>query len=166
LAISVETRRAVGQDYSALAGFFRNYELFYVVADERDLVGVRTDIRREAVYIYRIRPAVPDAPRLLLLSYLRRVQALAEAPAFYNTLTDNCTTNVITRANAAAANAAALRYSWKLLASGYADSYAYDLGRLNQDLPFPELKRRSLITRPPGGSITPAFSSDIRAGLP
>jgi hypothetical protein len=166
LAISVETRRAVGQDYSALAGFFRNYELFYVVADERDLIGVRTDIRHESVYIYRIRPAVPDAPRLLLHSYLQRVQALAGAAAFYNTLTDNCTTNVITRANAAGPNAAALRYSWKLLASGYADSYAYDLGRLNQDLAFPELKRRSLITRPPGASITTTFSSDIRVGLP
>ena len=55
---------------------------------------------------------------------------------------------------------------WKLLASGYADSYAYDLGRLNQDLPFAELKRRSLITRPPGANIAPAFSSDIRVGHP
>jgi hypothetical protein len=166
LAISVETRRTLGQDYSSLAGFFRNYELFYVVADERDVIGGRTDIRRESVYIYRIIPAVPDAPRRLLLSYLHRVQALAEAPAFYNTLTDNCTTNVISRANTAGPDVTALRYSWKLLASGYADSYAYDLGRLNRDLPFPELKRRSLITRPSGASIDPTFSSDIRVGLP
>ncbi|HBK06307.1 MAG TPA: hypothetical protein DDZ81_10635 [Acetobacteraceae bacterium] len=165
LAFSVETRRTVGQEYSVLGGFFRNYELFYVVADERDLIGVRTDRRHESVYIYPV-DVTPERRRLLLLSYLRQVQALAERPVFYNTLTDNCTTNIVARAAGAAADAPVARYSWKLLASGYADSYVYDLGRLNQDLPFDELKRRSLVRRPADAQIGRDFSSEIRAGLP
>jgi hypothetical protein len=163
LAFSVETRRAAGQEYSVLGGFFRNYELFYVVADERDLIGVRTDWRHESVYIYPV-SVPPERRRLLLLSYLHQVQALAEHPVFYNTLTDNCTTNIVARAAGAGATVAS--FNWKLLASGYADSYVYDLGKLNQSLPFDELKRRSLVRRPAGARIGPNFSREIRAELP
>ena len=165
LAFSAETRRRIGQDYSVLGGFFRNYTLFYVVADERDVIGLRTDLRHESVYLYPVL-INPERRRLLLLSYLHEVQALAQHPAFYNTLTDNCTTNIVSRAADTAPGAAPARFNWKLLASGYADSYAYDLGLLNQSQPFDELKRRSLIHRSQGAPIGPNFSSEIRAGLP
>jgi len=165
LAFSVETRRRLGQDYSVLGGFFRNYELFYVIADERDLIGVRTDMRHESVYLYPV-SMIPENRRLLLLSYLRQVQDLSQHPVFYNTLTDNCTTNIVARAADATGSSPTTRYNWKLLASGYADSYVYELGKLNQSMPFNELKRRSLIRRQPGATIGPDFSSEIRAGLP
>jgi hypothetical protein len=161
VAISVETRRERGEVYSVLAGFFRRYELIYVVADERDLIGVRTDIRRESVYLYQLQTTPAERQRLLV-SYLDRIAELATAPEFYNTLVNNCTTNVVGRANAASGNIA---LSWMVLLSGYADRYAYELGRLDDGLPFVELKRRSLIRRGPSPEIGPDFSAAIRRGL-
>ena len=165
LAISVETRRAAGQSYSTMGGLFRNYELIYVVADERDLIGVRTNMRQERVYLYRLQVA-PHIPRLLLLSYMEKVNALAKTPEFYNTLDDNCTSNVISRIAAMPGSPGRPPYSWKLLLSGYTDSYAYDLGRLDHNLPFPELKQRSRIVHGTEGSIGSDFSSVIRARSP
>src|SRR5450432_676679 len=93
LAISIETRKEKGESYSALRGFFRQYELYYVVADERDLVGVRTNYRDEQVYLYRIRAPVSQA-RALLIDYLNEVNHLADHPQWYNALTQNCTTTI------------------------------------------------------------------------
>jgi len=69
LAVSIETRKEVGEPYSAALGFFRRYELVYVVADERDLIGVRTNVRAdppEDVYVYRVAMPKEAARRLLL----------------------------------------------------------------------------------------------------
>ncbi len=162
VAISVETRRERGEAYSAVAGFFRRYELIYVVADERDLIGVRTDIRRESVYLYRLQ-ATKAEREALFLSYLDRIAKLSWAPEFYNTLDNNCTTNVLGRANAASGDIAS---SWMVLLSGYADRYAYELGRLDTSLPFDQLKQRSLVRRSPDLRINRDFSAAIRARLP
>jgi hypothetical protein len=163
LAFSVETRRRLGQQYSVLGGFFRNYELFYAVADERDLIGVRTDQRHERVYLYKVASSA-EGRRRLLLSYLHEVQSLALHPQFYNTLTDNCTTSIAARV--AEAGGAYDPFNWKLLLSGYADSYVYDLGRLDQSMPFADLKRRSRIQRVPDAQVGENFSQEIRNGLP
>ncbi len=93
LAISIETRKEKGESYSALRGFFRQYELYYVVADERDLVGLRTNHRGEQVYLYRIRVPASQA-RALLVDYLDEVNRLADHPQWYNALTQNCTTTI------------------------------------------------------------------------
>ena len=165
LAISVETRRQAGQTYSTLGGFFRNYELIYVIADERDLIGVRTDKRQERVYVYRLQ-APPEAARLLLLSYLAKADELAASPEFYNTLTDNCTSNVAARVADMRGSDDGPRYSWKLVLSGYTNSYAYDRGALDRSVPFPALKQRSRVVRGGGEQIGPDFSAVIRAGHP
>ena len=94
LAISAETRKQVGQEYDAVAGFFRNYSLIYVVADEKDLIGVRTNYRNEDVYLYRLNISPQDSKEIFI-SYLKRINRLAEHPEFYNSLIDNCTTNII-----------------------------------------------------------------------
>ncbi len=161
LAFSIETRRAKGVGYSTIAGFFHHYELFYVVADERDLIGVRTDLRHEHVYLYRLH-LTPPAREALFLSYLDKVQQLAMHPEWYNTVTDNCTTGILNRANMFGD----VGYSWRVLLSGYAAEYAYSLGLLNTDQPFAELRRESLIERPATASITGAYSRDIRRNLP
>jgi hypothetical protein len=166
LAISVEARKEEGEAYSSLGGFFRRYELVYVVGDERDLIGLRTNYRAappEEVYVFRVR-GTPDRFRRLFVEYLRDVNALRERPRFYNTLTTNCTTMI--RAHTAG-NPGRLPYSWKVLLSGYAPEYAYDAGRLDGDLPFAELMRRSHVNaaaRAADGA--PDFSRRIRAGLP
>jgi len=161
LAVSVETRRRKGQTYSAIAGFFRHYQLIFVAADECDLIGVRTDIRRERVYLYPLR-ITPDETKRLFRGYMNRAATLAGRPEFYNTLTDNCTSNIVRIIDRGLPRGQRLGASWRLLFSGYADAFAYDAGRLAGDGPFAELKQRSLIVRPANAVIGEDFSAEIR----
>jgi hypothetical protein len=163
LAISIETRKEKGASYSALRGFFRQYELYYVVADERDLVGLRTNYRGEQVYLYRIRIPRPQA-RALLVDYLNEVNLLAEHPRWYNALTQNCTTTIRGHAQNAGAGG---RLDWRLLANGHLDQLLYERGQINTDLPFASLRVRSNITeRAKIADDSPDFSVRIRQGLP
>jgi hypothetical protein len=157
LAFSIETRRQKAFGYSTIAGLFHHYELFYVVADERDLIGVRTDIRHERVYLYRL-DLSKAAREKLFLSYLNEVQRLATRPAWYNTIADNCTTGILARADAKPR----LWYNWRILLSGYAAEFAYQNGLLDRSQPFQMLKARSLIRRTPGQAIGADYSSQIR----
>jgi|SRR5262245_2792733 len=166
LAVSIETRRERSESYSSVAGFFKQYELFYVVADERDVIRLRTNYRKnppEDVYLYRIdRP--PENARRLFLDYIREINSLAEKPAFYNTLTTNCTTSVLTHTRV---NPGSLPLSWKILVSGYTPQYLYESGRLVGSLSFEELKRRSRINAAAqAADQAPDFSQRIREGLP
>jgi len=160
LAISIEARKERTEAYSSLKGFFRQYELIYVVGDERDLIRVRTNYRRdppEDVYLFAVRSDAEQIRRLLL-DYVRDINRLRERPRFYNTLTTNCTTLILTHARVNGDVA----YSWKVLLSGYAPEQAYASGRLGA-LPFRELKRRSHINaaaHAAGGA--PDFSRRIR----
>ena len=93
LAMSIETRKEKGEEYSAVGGFFKQYELIYVVADERDVVRLRTNYRGEEVYLYRLRES-PEIARPMFLEYLRHVNRLRDRPEWYNALTHNCTTAI------------------------------------------------------------------------
>jgi hypothetical protein len=165
MAISVEIRKERGEDYSTLKGFFKQYELFYVVADERDVIRLRTTYRQPQEDVYLYRPRVPLAQaRRLFLDYVRDINRLAEQPAFYNTLTTNCTTTILFHARASGGTG---RYNWKILFSGYAPAYAYEIGRLDTRLPFAEIKRLSHINaRAHAVGDAPDFSQRIRADLP
>jgi hypothetical protein len=132
VAISVETRRERGETYSPLKGLLRQYELMYVIGDERDLIGLRTNFRRDRVYLYPVR-AAPEKLRQLFVGMLERSNQLAGAPEFYNTLTNNCTTNIVRHVNAIAPR---IRFSFKKLLPTYSDSLAYDLGLIPTDRPF------------------------------
>ena len=165
VAISIETRKEKGEAYSSIAGFFKQYELIFVVGDERDLIRVRTNYRRpeEQVYLYRTR-ASPDRARRLFLEYVAKVNHLRDSPEFYNTLTTNCTTDVWLLIRALTDR---LPMDWRVLLSGYFPNYAYDLGSLDTRLPFAELKAASLINqRAHAADQDPAFSARIREGLP
>lgn len=166
VAFSVETRKVVGQEYSALRGFFRQYELTYIVADERDVIRLRTNHRTgEEVYLYRT-TIPPDAAREVFLGYLHSVNALHEAPAFYNALTSNCTTNIRIHTVPAAGRSAA-PWDWRLLLNGKGDEYAYQYRKLAGDLPFDELKRRAHINDAARAADQSAdFSRLIRKGRP
>jgi hypothetical protein len=166
LAISIEVRKSRSKEYSTLAGFFRQYELVYVVADERDVIRVRTNYRKsppEDVYLFRAVGPIENARRMFL-AYMRDIDALREHPRFYNTLTTNCTTMILAHATA---NPGHVPLSWKILLSGYAPEYVYDMGRLDRSMPFEELKRRSHINPVAQAADQAAdFSQRIRAGLP
>ncbi len=165
VAFSIETRKEKGEPYSSIAGFFKRYELIYVVGDERDLIRVRTNYRRpeELVYLYRTR-AGPEAARRLFLEYVDKINQLREQPEFYNTLTTNCTTDVWSLVRALSDQ---FPLDWRVLLSGYFPEYAYDLGSLDTNLPFQELKARSLVNdKAHAADQDPNFSERIREGLP
>ena len=166
LAISIEARKEKGEGYSSAKGFFRQYELYYVVADERDVIRVRTNYRKdppEDVYVYPLRGPRENLRRVFL-EYVRKLNALRERPEFYNTLTTNCTTAILMNTRV---NPESLPFSWKVLLSGYTPAYVYEAGRIDQSLPFEELKRRSLVNAAAqAADQAPDFSRRIRAGLP
>src|SRR6516165_417450 len=141
LSISIETRPEVGRGFEPVASMFKQFELIYVVGEERDLVGVRAIHRRETVYLYQLNTSLADARRLLLV-YLARINELADRPEFYNLLTNSCTINIIRYANAAGRQG---RFDIRHLFNGLIDSYLYYSGRVDTTLPFDELRRRSLI---------------------
>ena len=143
LCFSIETQKEQGEEYSTLKGFFRQYELIYVVADERDLIRLRTDYRnpREEVYLYRTRMPQENAQKLFF-EYIKTINSLRDKPEFYNTLTTNCTTDVVRHFQSFGG---IMRYNWKILLSGYTPLYAYEIGGLDDTLPFEELRARSYI---------------------
>ena len=143
LAISIETRKEKGEEYSTLKGFFRQYELYYVVADERDVIRLRTNYRNppEDVYVYRLQAPLENIRRVFF-EYMAKINSLKDRPEFYNTLTTNCTTNIWFHTRV---NPGHLPFNWKILASGYVPEYAYGTGRLDTSVPFFELKRRAHI---------------------
>ena len=163
LAISIETRRTRTQEYSALRGFFREYEICYVAADERDLIALRTNYRGEQVYLYRLRMP-PERARAILLDYLTSMNELVKQPAWYNALTDNCTTSIRTHLKHLAA---AGPLDWRLFANGYADRMLYERGLLDTRVPFEELRAQCLIVpKAKAGGDGPGFSARIREGVP
>ena len=160
LAFSIETRKEKTESYSALAGFFRAYELSFIAADERDVVGVRSNVRGEDVRIYRLSIA-PAQARALLLEYVAEANDLAHTPQFYNSLTTNCTTQIFRIVRALNPG---LPFDYRILLTGYLPNYVYDLGRLDSGIPFEILRDRSHI----GGkanSTDPDFSQKIRGSI-
>jgi len=164
VCFSIETRKKKGAHYSAVKGFFKQYELTYVVADERDVVRLRTNYRKgEDVYLYRLK-APPELVRKVFLDYLQTVNRLNARPAWYNALTANCTIDGWKHIAPYYPKAA---FDWRLIASGHVDEMAYELGMIDQTLPFPELKRRSRINeRSKAAGLSKAYSRTIRQGLP
>lgn len=143
LAVSVEIRREKGEQYQFLNGILDQYELMYVLGSERDLVKLRTNYRGDDVYVYRAR-ATPEQARKLFLDVIQRVNKLAAEPEFYNTFTNNCTTNIARHINDLAPGK--VPRDFRVLLPGYSDKLAYDLGLLDTSLPFPEARRRANVS--------------------
>ena len=163
LCFSIETRKTIGQQYSTLEGFYRQYTLIYIVADERDCIRLRTNYRREDVYLYHTL-ASPDQARERFREYINTLNALHEKPRWYNAVTSNCTTSI------RAQRAVKLRapWDWRILLNGKADEMLYqDHAIATGGLSFTELKQRSLINeRARAADQNPDFSRIIREGLP
>jgi hypothetical protein len=167
IAFSIEVRKTKTQAYSTIDGFFRNFELIYVVAEERDLVGLRTIYRQpnEQVYLLRLNYIQENAVKLFL-EYLKKLNALVEHPAFYNTLTTNCTTQVLYNAQDAI-GADRFRYNWRLFLSGYTPEYLYMVGSLDERLPMQTIMDKGLVnSRAQDVSDAATFSRMIRDGVP
>lgn len=143
LAISIETRKDKTQEYSALKGFFKQFGLSYVAATEHDIIRLRTNYRKERVYLYRLR-ATPEQSLVLLEEYLREMNLLVNEPKFYNALTRNCTTTIEVHANAVREDGPP-PLDWRLILSGHVDELLYDRHGITRHLPFDELRQQSRI---------------------
>ncbi|QFZ85813.1 DUF4105 domain-containing protein [Variovorax paradoxus] len=165
VTFSIEIRKERGESFSSIGGFFKQFENSLVAADEHDILRVRTNVRGEDVYMYRVQ--LPQAEmRSLFLGYVGEAEALARAPSFYNTLTANCTTIVYDLAKHVVPG---LPMDYRLLASGYLPEYLYDVGGLTPGQRMDALRAAGRITdraiatdKQPGVN----FSQAIRNGLP
>ncbi|ANF57041.1 lipoprotein N-acyltransferase Lnb domain-containing protein [Halotalea alkalilenta] len=167
LVFSVEIRRERNETFSALGGFFKQFEVALVASDERDIVRTRSNVRGEEVYLYHVELPRDDA-RALFLSYLDEARELRDAPRFYNTLTTNCTTLVFDMVKRIVPG---LPKDIRLILSGYLPDYIYDLGGLPSGYSFEELKRLGRINQravdsDQDGRSSEDFSRAIREGVP
>ena len=164
LCFSIETRKSVGQKYSALRGLYRQYTLIYIVADERDSIRVRSNYRHgEDVYLYRTLASPPEA-RERFLEYIQTINILRDHPRWYNAVTTNCTTSIRTQRprNERAP------WDWRILVNGKGDELLYERHLIaTGGLSFSELKQRSWINKlARAADQDPDFSRLIRANLP
>jgi hypothetical protein len=160
VAISVEARREPGETYDAVKGLFKQFELLYVIGDERDLIGQRAAFNDDPVYLYPIR-AKSERIREMFVSMLSRANALRETPEFYNTLTNNCTSNVVSHVNQVAPRT--VPAGIKTILPGYTDEVAHGLGLIETDVPLEETRARYLINdRAKRFLRDPLFSIRIR----
>jgi hypothetical protein len=163
LCFSIETRKEKGEGYSAVKGLFRQFELIYVAADERDVVRLRTNYRKaEEAYLFRLN-ATPQQVRKLFLDYVRRLNNLRQRPEWYSAITENCTTSI--RAQRAASDRTP--WDWRMLANGHGDTLLYERGVIATNLPLAELKERGHInTRARAADQAADFSRRIRQDVP
>ncbi len=166
LAVSIEARSPHGEGYSTVKGFFRQYEVHYVVADERDVIRLRTNYRHDPVenaYLFQLVGTPQDAHRVFT-NYINKMNSLKEHPEFYNSLTDNCITGIWQNARG---NPQRPAFSWKILVSGYAPQYLYDQGKLDTSIPFAQLRERGHINeRAHAADKAADFSRQIRQQVP
>jgi hypothetical protein len=161
--VSIETRPKENQGYSPLAACFKQFELIYVVADERDVVRLRTNFRDEAVYLYHIQ-TTPDAMRRFFHRYCDRINDLWARPEWYCTLTRNCTTDIPRRDGR---TYGFIPESWEIIINGYVDRFLYRSGSLDQSVPLDELRKLGHInTRGQNAGDAPDFSHRIRETIP
>jgi len=164
VAASIEARYQIGQGYSPIRSFFRQFTVIYVLASERDLIRLRTNYRSgEKVYLFHT-TASPEWSRDLFVQYLRQSNRLRDNPAWFNAITNNCTTSIF--ANMAATGhmpTGSSRYSWWVLLNGRAPEMLYRGGNFTGKLPFYDLKEQAYIN--PAANMlndSPDFSQRIR----
>ena len=164
LCFSIETRKKVGQSYSAIGGLYRQFSLTYIVSDERDVLRVRTNFRNgEEVYLYHT-TVTPENARERFRDYLRSINELRDRARWYNAITTNCTTAIRLQHDASKR----APWDWRMLVNGLGDEMLYERGILRSSgLPFAEFKKQSLInSAAKAANDSPDFSTRIRAGLP
>jgi hypothetical protein len=163
VAFSVEIRREKQETFSEVGGFFKEFELSVIAADERDVIRVRTNVRGEDDYLYHIRMPV-EHMRSLFLAYVNEANTLVNTPRFYNTITVNCTTLVYHMMNRIVGG---LPLDYRLLFSGYLPEYVYKVGGLDSRYALTQLRAFGRITdRAKAADGRPDFSQAIRQGIP
>ena len=165
LVFSVEIRKERHEQFSQIGGFFKQFELSVIAADERDIVRVRTNVRNEDDYLYRVQMS-PTSMRSLFAAYVEQANGLKQTPRFYNTITANCTTIVYQMMTRIVQG---LPWDYRLVLSGYLPEYLFDEGALKGATTVEEYRARGRITdraRAHDSVESSAFSKAIRIGVP
>lgn len=163
VVFSVEIRKERHESFSALGGFFKQFEASVIAADERDIVRVRSNVRNERVFLYKVQMPQP-VMRSLFAAYVEEANRLSAEPRFYNTLTENCTTIVYGMMRRLVGG---LPMNWRLLASGYLPAYVHARDALAPGVALDVLRERGHINaRAHAAGDAPDFSQRIRAGVP
>ena len=163
VGVSVEARKEQGEAYSLLKGATRRFELMYIVADERDLIPLRANVWGDDVYVYPIR-APRDKVRALFVDMLERANEIAEEPVYYNTVSNNCTTAIVDHVNRIAE--LQVPYGWQILAPGYVDQLAFELGLVDDATSVSDARARFRVNeRSVAFAGDPLYSQRIREQL-
>lgn len=161
LAVSIEIRKEKGEQFSAIKGLFKQYELMYVLADEQDVVKLRSNYRKDDVYIYPIK-VQKQGVQDIFLDMIKKTNHLKEYPEFYHSITNTCTTNLVRHVNTIAPKH--IPFSFSILAPGYSDKFIYDLGLIDTNLSFQEAKEHFKINgKAQQYANDPYFSLRIRS---
>jgi len=161
LTISIEARKKKGQEYSLLSGIFHTYPLMYIAADERDAIMMRTNIRKNDVYLYPVK-AKPAKVRLLFVDMLNKMNSLVEKPEWYNTFTANCTSMIAYHINKIWPELLP-KFVWQVWITGYAEKMAFNEGLIDTNLNFSQARQKYYITKiSQEAGDTPDYSQKIR----
>lgn len=161
VSISVEIRKEKGESYSPVKGLFNQYELTYVIADENDVVKLRSNYRKDLVYVYPIKTTTEKAQRLFL-DMVQRANKLHDDPEFYNTLTNTCTTNIVSHVDTVTPDRISM-FNLEILFPANSDRLAHELGLLDTDLSLEDARAKYLINeRAMKYANDPKFSTRIR----
>jgi hypothetical protein len=162
VVFSVEIRRKKNQAFSEIGGFFKQFELSIIAADENDIIRVRTNVRGEDDYLYRVK--LPRAAmRSLFIAYVEHANSLDKVPRWYNTVTVNCTTLVYHMMKRIVGH---LPFDYRVVFTGYLPAYVYQVGGLDQRYALAELRERGRITERAKQASYADFSAEIRRGIP
>lgn len=143
VSISIEIRKEKGETYNPIKGLFNKYEIMYVIADERDVIKLRSNYRKDLVYVYPVKTTEEKA-QALFLDMISRTNNLKDHPEFYNTVTDNCTTNIVKHVDKITPDRVPL-FNLRILLPANSDKLAYDLGLIDTDLTFEQVRVRYFI---------------------
>ena len=161
ISISVEIRKEKGEAFHPIKGLFNKYELMYVIADEKDVIKLRSNYRKDLVYVYPVKTTEEKAQRLFL-DMINRTNNLKDHPEFYNTVTNTCTTNIVKHVDKITPDRVPL-FNLRILLPANSDKLAYDLGLIDTDLSFEATRERYFINdRAIKYSNDPDFSVKIR----
>lgn len=163
VAISVEIRKEVGEQFSPLTGLLRKFELMYVVADEEDVIKLRTNHRENEVYLYPIK-TTQEKMKTMFVSMLERVNKLNTQPEFYNTFFNSCTTNIADHINIITPHR--VPFNYKVAFPGYSDELAYDLGLIDTNFQLEELREKYNVSEAAKNlDVDDDFSIEIRKAI-
>ncbi len=161
VSISVEIRKEKGEEFHPIKGLFNKYELMYVIADERDVIKLRSNYRKDLVYVYPAK-TTKEKTQTLFLDMIKRTNDLKDKPEFYNTITNTCTTNIVNHINKITPRKVPF-FTLRILLPANSDKLAYELGLIDTNLTFEKARVRYFINdRAEKYADDPDFSTKIR----